>query len=291
MDYHKDRFQDFSLFVYREEKLLALLPANFNDTIIYSHQGLSFGGMLLANNTTFEEAKNCFKTILSFLETKKIETLQLKLLPKIYQLLPSDEIDYLLFKVEAKNTRRDITSVIENSNKLPITSSNRKRGIKKAIKNNLMIKEEDNFEGFWNEILIPNLQEAHKTKPVHALAEITLLKSKFQNNIKQFNVYYEANLLAGITIFESETVAHIQYISANNEGKRLGSLDFLVNFLINEKYADKKYFDFGISNENQGKQINKGLVNWKESFGARSVVHDFYEIETKNHQLLNNLYL
>jgi hypothetical protein len=193
--------------------------------------------------------------------------------------------------VEAKNTRRDITSVIENSNKLPITSSNRKRGIKKAIKNNLIIKEEDSFEGFWNEILIPNLQETHKAKPVHTLAEITLLKSKFQNNIKQFNVYSEANLLAGITIFESETVAHIQYISANNEGKSFGSLDFLVNFLINKKYADKKYFDFGISNENQGRQINKGLVNWKESFGARSVVHDFYEIKTKNHQLLNDLYL
>jgi len=277
--------------VYNEEKLIALLPANYNDNIIYSHQGLTFGGLLLTNNATFESVLNAYKALLVYLEEHQFKTLQLKLIPRIYHLQASDEIDYLLFKLKAKNSRKDITSVIANSDKLPIESSNRKRGIKKAIKNNLVVKEVDGFKLFWNDILIPNLQASHQAKPVHTIEEITYLKTKFPNNIKQFVVYKEETPLAGVTVFETETVAHIQYVSANSEGRNLGSLDILVNYLINDKYAQKKYFDFGISNENQGLNINKGLLNWKESFGARSVIHDFYEIKISNHYLLNDLYL
>jgi len=291
MEYHNDRFEDYSLMIFKGEKLIALLPANINNGVLHSHQGLTFGGLLLSTKATFENALNAWKALLVFLEEQQFKTLQLKLIPKIYHLQASDEIDYLLFKLNAKNSRKDITSVIISSNRLPIESSNRKRGIKKALKNDLIIEEVDDFKVFWKDVLIPNLQESHKAKPVHTASEITDLKSKFPNNIKQFNVFYNEETVAGVTIFETETVAHIQYISASSEGKKLGSLDFLINFLINEKYAQKKYFDFGISNENQGKNINKGLLNWKESFGARSVIHDFYEIETRNHLLLNDLFI
>ncbi len=109
--------------------------------------------------------------------------------------------------------------------------------------------------------------------------------------MKQFNVYQNETLVGGTTIFETKKVAHAQYISANSEKQQLGTLDFLFNYLINEKYAEKDYFDFGISNENKGQQINEGLLSWKESFGARSIIHEFYEIETKNHQLLNDLFI
>ena len=54
-------------------------------------------------------------------------------------------------------------------------------------------------------------------------------------------------------------------------------------------YKNKKFFDFGISNENEGKIINKGLLKWKESFGARAIVHDFYEVKTSNYYLLENI--
>ncbi len=291
MEYHKSRFQDYSLLVYNDDKLIALLPANNDGKVIYSHQGLTFGGLLLSNKATFEKTLNAYKAILVFLEKLQFKTLQLKLIPRIYHLQASDEMDYLLFKLKAKNSRKDITSVIANSSKLPLESSNRKRGIKKAIKNNLVVKEVDDFRLFWNDILIPNLQKSHNANPVHTLDEITYLKSKFPDNIKQFIVYKEEIPLAGVTIFETETVAHIQYISANSEGRNLGSLDLLINYLTNDKYTQKNYFDFGISNENQGVNINKGLLNWKESFGARSVVHDFYEIEICNHVLLNDLYI
>ena len=86
-------------------------------------------------------------------------------------------------------------------------------------------------------------------------------------------------------------MAHVQYISANSDKQELGSLDLLFDVLINKIFNSKKYFDFGISNENNGQNINEGLLSWKESFGARTIVHECYRVNTKNYVELNNIML
>src|SRR5690554_3276759 len=44
MDYHADRFEDFSLLAFSGDKLKAVLPANRRDEVLHSHQGLTYGG-------------------------------------------------------------------------------------------------------------------------------------------------------------------------------------------------------------------------------------------------------
>lgn len=290
MDYHSARFQDYSLLVYKNGKLVAVLPANISESELHSHQGLSYGGLVLNKKASFEEAFQVFKSILVFLKNEEIAVLKLKLLPKIYHQLPSDEIDYLLFLTKAALIRRDVTSCVENENRLKIKSSNRLRGIRKGEKNKLQIKEDSNFKPFWEEVLEPNLRQVHNQKPVHSLEEITLLQSSFPRSIWQFNVCKDDKIVAGATIFETTFVAHTQYISANEEGRQTGALDFLFNYLL-AHFSHKKYFDFGISNEAEGMKVNQGLLHWKETFGGRSIVHDFYEIKTENHHLLNTIFI
>jgi len=291
MDYHHDRFEDYSLLVFKNKELVAILPANIYKGILHSHQGLSYGGLVLNAKSKLPEVIECYKHVLKFLNEQSIESLHIKLLPTIYHSLPSDEIDYILFKTKAKKIRCDIASVIENSNKIPINSSNRKRGFSRAKTHNLVVKETDDFQQFWNEILIPNLNERYNVNPVHSLEEITKLKTNFPKNIRQFNVFYNDELVAGVTIFETNTVAHAQYISANDKKQELGSLDALFYYLISKVFFNKKYFDFGISNENEGQNVNDGLLYWKESFGARSISHEFYEIETINHNFLDSVFI
>ena len=54
MDYHADRFSDCSLMIYEDNELVALFPANWdaNEFVLYSHQGLTYGGLLLTSETT-----------------------------------------------------------------------------------------------------------------------------------------------------------------------------------------------------------------------------------------------
>ena len=45
------------------------------------------------------------------------------------------------------------------------------------------------------------------------------------------------------------------------------------------KKAEKAYFDFGRSTEGDGKSLNVGLAQYKETFGARGITHDCYELK------------
>ncbi len=288
MEYHKDRFDDFSLLIFKKEKLIAVLPANRVGETVFSHQGLSYGGLIYTDKLKLASVLKIFQIILMFLNEIKIETINIKSIPSIYHIKPAEELLYVLFLADAKLYRRDSSSVIDLSTEINFTKG-KIEGINKGKKNDLVIKEETNFDSFWEEILIPNLASKHNAKPVHSLQEITFLQNKFPENIRQFNVYLNDKIIAGTTIFNSNQVAHAQYISAKDSKNELGSLDFLYHELITNVFKNKKYFDFGISNENQGKKLNNGLSFWKESFGASSIIQDFYEVKTTNFTLLDHV--
>lgn len=290
MDYHKERFDDYSLVVFKEGEIAAILPANKFGSSIYSHQGLSYGGLILNAKMKLKEVSIVFRELLKFLASETIEELHIKMFPTIYSKIPNDELDYLLFITKAKLERRDTLSVVNLDSKINF-SKDRIAGCKRSKKQGLVVKEDNNFSRFWNDILIPNLKLKHDTNPVHSLKEITLLKERFPKNIRQFNVYNDDEIVAGTTIFESENVAHSQYISGNEDKNKLGSLDYLHAHLIENVFHDKAFFDFGISNENAGKNINAGLQYWKEGFGARTLKQDFYKIKTSNYKLLDTIWI
>ncbi|RDI05823.1 GNAT family N-acetyltransferase [Flavobacterium sp. AG291] len=287
MEYHSDRFEDFSLLVFDENELIAVLPANKKKNTVYSHGGLTYGGLVFSEKLKLPEVIMSFKAILEFLNQNGFEKLIIKQTPSIYHKYPSEELSYALFLAKACLIRRDSLAVIDMQQRLPF-SKLRKRTVNKGKKNGYSIVEEADFESFWDKVLIPNLKKKHDADPVHTAKEIKLLQQKFPHNIKQFNVYHNDDVVAGTTVFVTDTVAHMQYISGINEYNDSGALDFLYDHLINDVFAEKHFFDFGISNEEQGRKLNSGLMFWKEGFGARTIVQDFYEVETANFSLLDS---
>lgn len=290
MDYHQDRFEDYSLMIYKKDKLIAIFPANVSNDKIFSHKGLTYGGLLVKESLKLRDYIACFQVLLTHYKALEIVSVQIKEFPSIYSVLPNDELQYLMFILEANLIQRDVLSVLHLKGR-PKLSKDRVFGNKRAKKHALFIKEEQEFDSFWNEILIPNLNSKHEAKPVHSLDEIKKLKHKFPKNIRQFNVYKNDVIVAGTTIFETKHVAHSQYISGNIDKNINGSLDFLHIHLIEYVFVDKAYFDFGISNENLGKNINHGLNYWKEGFGARTITQDFYEIDVNKVNVLDSIFL
>ncbi len=290
MDYHSDRFKDHSLMVYNEGFLVALLPLNKVPDKVYSHQGLTYGGLIHRSDLKTEDFILIFKAILKFLKQENIESLSIKELPHMFlENQTNNPLNYICFKLNAVLDRMDMHSALNM--RFKNYSRSRKNGYKRGKKNGLIIREVDDFSEFWNTILIPKLDTKHEVKPVHSLEEISLLKSRFPNQIRQFNVYHKEEIVAGTTIFETDNVAHSQYISGNADKNTLGSLDFLHQYLLDEVFVGKLYFNFGISNINQGQQINQGLKYWKEGFGARSISQGFYTIKTENYTLLNDVFI
>lgn len=285
MDYHNDRFEDFSLMVYKDEKLYAVFPANKNGENIYSHQGLTYGSFVLQDSAKLKSTFIAFKELLKFIFDEGIKKLDIRIIPTFYNSLPSDELEYVLYKAGASLVKRDVILLIDYQNKLRF-QKNRREGINKAKRKNLIVKVDGDYEAFWNKILIPNLKEKHNSSPVHSLDEIKLLAARFPNHIKQVNVYQDDKIVAGTTVFLTKKVIHPQYVSANSNKNELGSLDVLYNFIIDHFIAGRNYFSFNTSSEENGKLLNEGLLFWKESCGARPHVFNNYEINTDTYKTL-----
>jgi len=288
MDYHSDRFTDHSLLIFQDETLVAVLPANLkSDGSLISHEGLTFGGLVVSRGASLCDVLEFFHALLGDLNRRQIAVLRYKQIPAFYNTLPDDDVAYALFLLEARLYRRDCAAVVVQADRLPLRKGHQGL-IKRAIKLGVEIVEETTFQPFMEKVLAPRLAERYGTKPVHTLAELTLLAKRFPEQIRQFSAYCGEEILAGTTIYETQTVAHAQYAAATDKGRQMGAQAYLFSTLV-DQYQSKRCFDFGISNENEGRALNHGLLDWKEGFGARCYAHHFYEIATANYVKLESL--
>lgn len=278
MDYHADRFDDNSFMFYHKGKLKAVLPANVAGDTLYSHQGLTYGGLLLDKKATVEDVLECFDSLNSWLRENGISKVVYKALPWIYQQYPSEEDLYALtWKCKAQLISRNIASTIFIDNKLKFAES-RKSGIRKALSLNIEVGESNDVDGFWH-VLEDNLGNRYNAKPVHTASEMKLLMSRFPNNIRLYVAKMNGEIVGGTLIYVTPQVVHTQYISASVEGKKHGALDLLFDYIINKVYANCRYFDFGKSTEQGGAYLNEPLIFQKEGFGGRGVCYDWYQWE------------
>ena len=279
MDYHSDRFEDSSLLFYNSRnRLLAILPANRAGDMLYSHQGLTYGGLITKNDACAELVYDIFESMNTFLKGEGIRRVVYKAIPWIYHSYPSEEDLYALTYVsKARLVSRDISSAFPLSCRLRFTES-RRAGIRKARKAGITVTESDKLEDFW-QVLSDNLMARHHATPVHTLDEIKLLMSRFPGNIRLYTAELSGKVVAGTILYICKEVVHTQYISASPEGKACGALDILFDHIINNEYSGRHFFDFGKSTEHDGSVLNRSLIFQKEGFGARGVCYDTYEWE------------
>lgn len=277
MDYHSERFDDYSLMIFdNNDKIIALLPANFDGNILYSHQGLTFGGLIIKSSVKQKEVNNAFEVIVDYLKDKGIKSFLYKKIPHLYHHMPSDEDLYPLFKLGFSLIRRDVSSTIKLNNQIKY-SKGRKWIVKKALSSSLVFSKSNDLKRFWYN-LQDTLMKGHGVTTVHSYEEIKYLSEKFPKEIQFYSAMLGEEQVAGAVVFVTDTVAHTQYLYNNEKGREVGALDGLIDYLVKNTFIEKEYFDFGTSNENQGRDINEGLISQKEGFGARAVAHDYYEI-------------
>ena len=285
MDYHSDRFVDRSIMVYDDNKLVCIVPANIKDNVLISHQGLTYGGIILPINITLFQVIQIVYEILKYINSLNIKSFLLKVIPSFFSKYVTDDIEYILFLLQSELYGRNSAIVITYSERIDY-NSNTKRQIVLGEKNGTVVKYDDDLGSFWNDVLTPNLKERFNVSPVHTLEEISMLKNYFPNNIIQVNAYLNGKISAGTTLFICGNTVHCQYISSTENGRKNGCLNFLFKTIIDEYSKNYNYFDFGIANEQNGKYLNKGLLFWKEGFGGRTQKHDIYKIDTSNYSLL-----
>lgn len=279
LEYHSDRFFDISLLFYESDKLIAVMPANRVDTVMYSHAGLTFGGIISNSKMTAIKMLEVFEALRNFLIDQKFTKLIYKAIPFTLHNIAAQEDLYALSVFGGRIVRRDLSSVIYMEPRLPFSKS-KKCGISKAVKAGLIVRQTDDLCTFM-QILEKAIQK-HGAAPTHTLEEMVLLSKLFTDKIKLFAAYEGNTMLAGVLIYEYGNVAHTQYMASGSKGRETGAIDIIIKVLLEDVYSGFKYFSFGTSTEHAGLYLNQGLVSQKEMFGARTIVQDFYEVHVES---------
>lgn len=285
MEYHADRFKDHSLLIYNEKgRLIALLPGNESGATYHSHQGLTYGSLILSVRSTTPEVCAVMQYLTEYLRACGFEKLIYKKTPLIYQRYPSDEDSYALFLLGATFYARNVSAAIRRERMLPFSYNRTRCARKIAVSGACRVVEGDNLTQLWS-LLEETLRDRHQAKPVHSLAEISLLQERFPEYIRSFTLERDGIPEAGVVVYAYKGTVHTQYLCSSPTGRKSGALDYLLTHLITKRYEGFEWFDLGTSNENGGRVLNQGLMVQKEGFGARAVVYDIYELDLNHDKI------
>lgn len=279
MDYHAHRFQDCSLLI-RDAKgrVVALFAATCKDNTVSAHGGLTYGGLIMGrSHCSASEVLAMMEEIVRHYRNTGFKVLIYKPVPHIYHRLPAEEDIYALYRLGATMEGCNISSTLDLKSPENF-DTNSKRNLKRAEKASLELRQSTNFSSFWN-ILTEVLGQRHNTLPVHSLDEMESLAATFPQHIQLWMVYDGDTPIAGTVLYLTDTVAHCQYIAANDAACANGALAYLFHELAkNLQSSDIKYLDFGTSNEDGGRVLNHGLLRQKHGFGARGVACPVYRV-------------
>lgn len=277
MDYHAGRFEDASMIVRSAGKPIALFPANRSGDAIISHGGLTYGGMIVDQKMRTAMCLDVFSSILNHARAAGADKLLYKPVPHIYHRQPAEEDLYAIFRSDGRLIRCDASAAIPLRDR-PRPSKSRLQAARAAQKAGVEVRETGDWPAFWV-ILTDVLSQRHDASPTHSLDEIKLLASRFPEGIRLFGAFHEGKMIAGLVTFDCGPAIHVQYIAASPKGRDLGGVDIVVAYLTDTVFANRDWFDFGISTTNRGLQLNEGLAQQKEMFGARCVVYQQFEID------------
>jgi hypothetical protein len=274
MDYHADRFVDQSLIVERNGEIVAVFPANIQDNLVTSHGGLTYAGLITSHALRAESTLAAFEQIGNHYRALGVERVVYKAVPHVFHAYPAEEDLYALHRLGAQLKRRDLSSVISLQETFQFTQE-RRRSIGKAKKAGIRLQAGGDLTEF--HALLSQVLCKHGVAPTHSLYELRLLQGRFPQQIVLHEAWLGGALLAGVLVYDFGRVVHTQYLAVSEEGRHLDALSFLLAELIENTYAARLHFSFGISTEQEGRVLNGGLIAQKEYFGARAVVHDVYE--------------
>jgi hypothetical protein len=283
MEYHAHLFEDHSMIIERGGKVLALLPANLAKKAagdqcpahqLHSHGGLTYGGLIYGTAMSAALMVEIIAALRQSLRTLGISEVLYKPVPHIFHQAASEEDLYALLQDGARLVRTDLSSALAIGGPVAFSKSKR-QGARRAEKAGLSIHRSEDFAAFW-QILTARLGEAHDAAPTHSLAEIELLKGRFDAEIQLFVAQGDGGVQGGLVVFDCGQVVHVQYMATTEAGRTNAALDLIIERLVTEIYADRAWLNFGISTTDAGRNLNVGLSRQKEMFGARGILFQHY---------------
>jgi len=280
--YHQDRFKDVSLLLANDKGIVGLFPAALDPAearTVVSHPGITYGGLLHSGKLHGEKMVTALVKVTDYYAQQGFDILRYKAVPHIYHRRPSGDDLYALFRTKAACVRRDLSCAIDLLNGSE-RSSRRRRSLKKALRSGIQVSKGPQFISQLWKLIAENYHRRLNARPVHTEAELRYLYDLFPRNIRFVAGILDGEIIAGVVLFYSSSVAHAQYIASSEVGYDVCALDAVFEYAIEQAKVERcRFFDFGTSNNDEGRYLSTNVYNFKTEFGAGGVVHEFYEFD------------
>tara|TARA_B100001250_G_C19774650_1_gene778954 strand:+ start:274 stop:1242 length:969 start_codon:yes stop_codon:yes gene_type:complete len=286
LSYHTNqKFNDHSLVIYKNKKIIALLPAALSDdSILISHPGLSHGSFAFHIGLGLNDQMKIVSSVIQYIKELGMLGFEINSQPSIYSKLESNYIDFCLLNFGFDYKCIDLTNYIAlDIPKLMHSkySDGCKRAIKKAKNCGVRVVESNNFKLFYK-ILESNLMQRHGISPTHTLDELNTLIDLFPKGIRLFAAEYNSEMIAGIVSFRiNSDVQLLFYIAHNSEFQNLRPINLLIaeisEWCFNNGYKILDLGKFTLKGE-----PNFTLARFKESFGSTGIFRNIYSWSANN---------
>lgn len=294
LNYHPTgRFIDSSYVVYDEKNhLVAVCSAcekmENGEKVLFSHGGSTYGGIIICDRVY--KTSKLVALVSQLKERWKQDDFQrviLKQTPDLFCKRSVDLLEYVLYYAgfqewKELNLYVDLKEYTEE-NVLSHFSQGKRTNVHNCQKAGLECRKISTHEEIelFVELLSMTLEKYGK-KPVHIADELFEFQQKrLHEECELFGIFnVNGDMLAGAMMFYFKNgVAHTQYLCADSAYNTLSPMTFAYYSMIIEmmrKGYDK--LSWGITTEDNGYYLNKGLTNSKESFGSRYTINRTYKI-------------
>jgi len=284
LDYHLERnFPWHHLIFRRKDKIIAVLPASLQGSVLESPLGASYGSFV-TNELSFDEALDLVETFAEYCREQGIERALLTPPPFIYQRHISQNLDYALAYSGFAFDKHYISHAIplNNPHFLETFKATARRYVHKYLREKtLTIEISRDYKSFYP-ILVKN-KERHGVKPTHSLAELQRIQELFPERVVLFLVKRSGKPIAGSLLFAcNPQVVLCFYNMLLYEYESYNPIHAVMYEAM--RWATERQFswlDMGVSQDTSAENPMTpatSLIRFKEKFNATGILRStFYK--------------
>ncbi|HRN69565.1 MAG TPA: peptidoglycan bridge formation glycyltransferase FemA/FemB family protein [Candidatus Woesebacteria bacterium] len=287
LSYHPPkRFKFHHLIFYKNNTLIACLPAGLNNTQLTSPLGGSYGS-IITNNITFNEYEEIIDALIKYARAKKFTNITLTPPPVIY-LKYQNQLESFLLEYKGFNvlyhliTNAVDLSTIDSNSILNSLTPMHKRAVKKSFNVGVTTSFSEDYSDFYK-LLLKNKRKFNTT-PTHTLKDIKYLTKVFPDSIKLLIAKSkEGQTIAGILLFcTNEQTVLAFYICHDYNYQHLRAVNRLFYDSITWAIANNyRWFDLGVSMDTTSRNVmepSRNLISFKEGIGTRGFLRTTYSL-------------
>ena len=292
MAYHPpDRFQNHHLVAYSRRRLFAVIPGAVveepDGPAFISYPGASYGGPVIANACSFDNAEELVGALISYAQTHGFARIDLTLTPLPYLDRPNQTLAFALLCAGFVCRKRELTQCVD----LGSAKTQRQYGLPSKTRADIRQARKNGLRTEWTidpspavletlyALLIRNrIELGLNTPPTHTLDELNRIRGLCPGLLWVGATFSTDGPVATTLVFRlNSRVLLTFYICHERTARDLHPVHLLLSDLI-EQGVNQGYrlLDFGISSINMNPL--PGLIRFKESFNSQGFLRETFEL-------------